>query len=99
MGGPGSPYKKPIGRERLALQVSAEHLVAREYGGDEAAGNIVAAHIFCNTHRHRSKQPLEPEAFTAKVSRQLGQGQWFSSKDRSLLLKAARIQPASRSTS
>jgi 5-methylcytosine-specific restriction endonuclease McrA len=58
------------------LQATAEHLVARSEGGTDTPDNIVAACWFCNTHRHRTKRPLAPEAYAREVCSRLGTGGW-----------------------
>ena len=47
-------------REAELLQCTAEHLTARQDGGSNTRQNIVAAHAFCNRHRHRTDAPLCP---------------------------------------
>lgn len=60
-----------------ALRCTAEHLRARCDGGGNGASNVVAACWFCNRTRHRCKQPLDPEAYRAKVRRQMELGKWL----------------------
>ena len=70
---------KPLGlRVRAAgpLRCTAEHLVARQDGGKEMAGNIAAACWSCNSRRHRLKSPPLPEAYRLYVQRRLTMGRW-----------------------
>ncbi|HDS1039502.1 HNH endonuclease [Stenotrophomonas maltophilia] len=62
-----------------AFQCTAEHLVARQDGGRDVIGNVVAAHARCNQGRHkRQGQAPSPEAFRALVQKRLGVGRWWS---------------------
>jgi hypothetical protein len=88
MGGKGSPYAKAISMEKKHLQVTAEHLLARQDGGTNTKSNIVAAHTFCNQHRHRSKLPKSPTEFATHVKSRLAKKQWFVLPDRKLLIEA-----------
>ncbi len=58
------------------LQATAEHLVARSEGGTDTPENVVAACWYCNTHRHRTKRPLAPEAYARKVRSRVSRGRW-----------------------
>ena len=69
------------------LRCTAEHLKARRDGGNDEAGNIVAACLTCNQRRHRPKLPLSPEQFREHVRARLRQGRWHPSK---MLLALAR---------
>ena len=58
---------------------TAEHLQARQDGGKDVAGNIVAACSYCNSRRHRRKKPRDPDAFRALVQRRVSRGRWHCS--------------------
>ncbi|HSH88348.1 MAG TPA: HNH endonuclease [Ramlibacter sp.] len=59
------------------LACTAEHLIARRDGGSNAAANIVAAHRFCNRHRHTPRNPRTPEQHRAFVQMRVSKGRWF----------------------
>ena len=64
---------------RLArlLQLTAEHLRARQDGGKDRVGNIVAACRVCNLRRHQgTRQPPEPDAYAALIQRRVAAGRW-----------------------
>lgn len=63
-------------KEARRFKVTAEHLCARSAGGRDATENIVAACLFCNNHRHKSKRPLCPESYARRVRQRLQQGKW-----------------------
>lgn len=60
------------------LQCTAEHLVARQDNGKDAASNIVAACIWCNSMRHFGRSHKAPEAhiYRSKVRRLVSMGRW-----------------------
>lgn len=58
----------------LLRRCTAEHLVPRSAGGGETTDNIVAACWFCNTRRHRRRNPLDPQAHRALVQMRLEAG-------------------------
>lgn len=62
------------------LQCTAEHLHPRSEGGADTADNIVAACWFCNSRRHRQKQPPAPEDYRAYVQRRMGKGRWLAAQ-------------------
>ncbi|WP_200799305.1 HNH endonuclease [Gemmobacter megaterium] len=62
------------------LQCTAEHLHPRSEGGADTADNIVAACRFCNSRRHRRKQPQTPEAYRAYVQRRMAAGRWLAAQ-------------------
>lgn len=69
------------------LQCTAEHLVARQDGGQDTPENIVAACWLCNLRRHQRRHPAPtPEAYKAMVQRRVGMGKWWPT----LLLKEER---------
>ena len=61
---------------RRDLQCTAEHLIPRSEGGSNSAENIVAACLFCNITRHRSRDVQTPEKYRDKVQRRLRMGRW-----------------------
>ncbi|MBF5090521.1 HNH endonuclease [Novosphingobium sp. NBM11] len=58
------------------LRSTAEHLRARCEGGKNTGDNIVAACLFCNSRRHRSRNALPPETYGRRVRKRLAKGQW-----------------------
>lgn len=59
------------------FQCTAEHLKARQDGGRDTSGNIVAACWFCNSRRHRLHFPaLSPPAYKTFVQGRLLAGVW-----------------------
>lgn len=63
-------------RSAKPLQCTAEHLIARQDGGRDVAGNIAAACWLCNHRRHQRKSPPSPGAYKALVQRRLAKGKW-----------------------
>jgi hypothetical protein len=68
------------------LQVTAEHLRARQDGGQDCLSNIVAACLHCNRRRHQDvpatvRSPLNYMAF---VQREMETGRWFAGLDKAL---------------
>ncbi|WP_442789603.1 HNH endonuclease [Novosphingobium sp. SL115] len=63
-------------KKATLLKATAEHLVPRSECGSDALHNIVAACWFCNSTRHRAKQPLSPDAYGMKVRARLAKGRW-----------------------
>jgi hypothetical protein len=68
-----SPEEIDVGRplrSKLAkhLKCTAEHLVARQDGGKDGRGNIVAACWWCNKTRHRGRPSTAPDAMTHKAN-------------------------------
>lgn len=88
MGGNGSPYAKAVPSEKKRLLVTAEHLQARQDGGEESQYNIVAAHAVCNQYRHRTKRPKSPSEFAARVKSRLAKKKWFFGSELKLLITA-----------
>ena len=64
-------------RAAFLVQCTAEHLLARQDGGTDAAGNIAAAHWYCNHQRHRRSAAPSPEAFGQFVQRRVASGKWW----------------------
>lgn len=58
------------------LAATAEHLRARSAGGTDVAANVVAACLYCNATRHRSKRPLDYERYLLRVRRRVASEQW-----------------------
>ena len=86
---------KPLGlraRTVAPLRCTAEHLVAQQDGGRDAACNIAAACWLCNTRRHKRKSPPEPEAFRAFVQKRLARGKWHPP----VVARLAKPQPLAR---
>ena len=66
----------PLSAIRL-LKCTAEHLQARQDGGENTQANIVAACLRCNRQRHQGwKKALEPETYLQHVRRQLSRKVW-----------------------
>jgi len=63
-------------RQALLLQSTAEHLLPRCEGGRDRYDNMVAACLYCNRVRHKAATILSPDAYAAKVRRQLQRGGW-----------------------
>ncbi|WP_324250425.1 HNH endonuclease [Xanthomonas vesicatoria] len=61
-------------RTVASLRCTAEHLIAQQDGGKNAAGSIVAACWLCNQRRHKRKSPPPPDAFRAFVQKRLAKG-------------------------
>lgn len=74
-----SPHELGL-RPRSAgpFRCTAEHLVARQDGGKDVVGNVVAAHAACNHRRHKRSAPV-PSAtdYRTLVQRQLAKGKWW----------------------
>ena len=60
------------------LQSTAEHLIARQDGGSDTAGNVVAACLHCNAHRHLGREASAPSAerYRARVQMLVSRGRW-----------------------
>lgn len=76
LAGPSTESQSRKKASRRLLACTAEHLQARRSGGRDFDGNIVAACLFCNQTRHKSKNPLEPLAYKARVQQRLARGKW-----------------------
>ena len=63
-------------RQAMHFQCTAEHLVARQDGGRDEPGNVVAACIHCNRTRHRKKQPPNAGAYRIEVEARVRKGLW-----------------------
>ena len=64
--------------QAATLQCTAEHLLARQDHGSDAAENIVAACRICNTRRHARAAPLSPTAYLVLVRQRMARGAWHS---------------------
>lgn len=58
------------------FQCTAEHLLARQDGGGDERGNIVAACLVCNQRRHKRKLDLGHEIYREFVRWRLSKGKW-----------------------
>jgi 5-methylcytosine-specific restriction endonuclease McrA len=58
------------------FQCTAEHLKARQDGGTNSDGNIVAACRHCNMTRHRISPPPTPATYQKHVKRRIRAGRW-----------------------
>lgn len=82
-------------RQAALLRCTAEHLHARSEGGRDTRYNIVAACLHCNTTRHKAREPLQPDAYRARVLRRVAQGCWLTC----FVLDARRQQRGRRPSS
>lgn len=64
--------------EAHAFQCTAEHLVARQDGGEDRSDNIVAACHHCNRTRHARSQVMSPDRYKAHVANRVRRGRWHS---------------------
>jgi hypothetical protein len=69
-------FNVSIGGARF-LRCTAEHLMPRSEGGQDASDNIVAACRFRNQTRHRARRPRAPEAYRSLVRRRIDAGRWL----------------------
>jgi HNH endonuclease len=60
------------------LRCTAEHLRARGDGGSNRRDNVVAACFYCNSRRHRMRNPLSPPEYQARVRRRMREGRWLA---------------------
>ena len=59
------------------FKCTAEHLQARQDGGQDRAQNIVAACLCCNSRRHSGrKQAPSPASYKDLVQKRLRKGRW-----------------------
>jgi hypothetical protein len=65
-------------RQAALLRCTAEHLTARSDGGTNARVNVVAACAYCNSHRHRARQPLDPVRYRERVAGRMKRGRWLA---------------------
>ena len=65
-------------RQAGLLRCTAEHLIARSDGGRDTSKNVVAACVYCNSHRHMVRHPLDPIRYREHVSRRMTRGRWLA---------------------
>ena len=70
-----SAHQLSLKQARL-LKSTGEHLKAHAESGKANRSNIAAACTYCNSHRHRMKQPLRPERYKRYVHRKMAKGGW-----------------------
>ena len=59
------------------LRCTGEHLIPHQDGGTSKSDNIVAACLFCNSHRHKyNRQEIHPEAYKKLARNRLSTGHW-----------------------
>ncbi|RRN75443.1 HNH endonuclease [Agrobacterium deltaense] len=68
-------YGMPRGLTKR-FQCTAEHVKAKCDGGEDVAANIVAACLFCNATRHRTKHPLDATKHAFVVRSRMAKGKW-----------------------
>lgn len=61
-------------RHAMSYQCTAEHLKARQDGGEDSPENIAAACWLCNVSRHRFKSAPSPEQYRLHIRRLLAKG-------------------------
>lgn len=61
-------------KQARLFKCTAEHLVARKVGGNDAPTNIVAACLRCNQWRHRRKKELESLDFLRLIQKKIQKG-------------------------
>jgi hypothetical protein len=60
------------------FKCTAEHLLAKQDGGKDGEGSIVAACHFCNQRRHKCKKPKDPIPYKDHVTKRVVEGKWNS---------------------
>ena len=60
------------------FQCTAEHLIARQDGGNNSELNIAAACARCNHLRHKRKKAPEPIEYQVLVQKRLDKGGWHT---------------------
>ncbi|MCY6411128.1 HNH endonuclease signature motif containing protein [Acinetobacter sp. VNH17] len=61
------------------LKCTAEHVIAKQDGGNNSKENIVAACLYCNRYRHQGAlQPKSAKAYKSLVSKKMRKGEWHS---------------------
>ena len=58
------------------FQCTAEHLIARQDGGTDDRGNIVAACLYCNSTRHQASEALPSNEYRKYVMRLIRRQEW-----------------------
>jgi hypothetical protein len=66
--------------EARAFQCTAEHLQARQDGGDNSQKNIAAACWLCNQRRHKRSVALKPDEFRQLVQFRVARKKWHISR-------------------
>ncbi len=66
--------------EAKRFQCTAEHLTARRDGGKDSKNNIAAACSFCNTTRHKRKNPPSPDKYKSEILKRIRKGKWHPRK-------------------
>lgn len=70
--------KYPLSARQHALRrCTAEHLVAKQDGGNDQPKNIVAACWLCNSGRHRRGIARSPQEHRHRVQLRVRQGGWL----------------------
>lgn len=70
--------KYPLSARQHALRrCTAEHLVAKQDGGDDKHDNIVAACWLCNSRRHKRDHPRSPAEHRRHVLSRMRRGKWL----------------------
>jgi 5-methylcytosine-specific restriction endonuclease McrA len=65
-------------KQARLLQCTAEHLHARQDGGQDTAANIVAACWYCNTRRHKCRSAVpSPDVYRKRIRHQVQRGKWL----------------------
>ena len=64
-------------RQHELRRCTAEHLTARQDGGGDEPGNVVAACWVCNVRRHRCKEAVPPARHRSRVQQRLAAGKWL----------------------
>lgn len=77
-----------------SFQCTAEHLTARQDGGDNSDDNIAAACLRCNHRRHKSSNPLDPIGYQKRVQARLDKGRWFNLPCKASLSRGEVVQLA-----
>lgn len=65
-------------RHARSLQCTAEHLRARQDGGEDTHDNIVAACAWCNKRRHQGRHDKAPDPliYKCRVAARIARGKW-----------------------
>jgi hypothetical protein len=63
-------------KEAERFHCTAEHLLARRDGGTSRLDNIVAACLFCNSHRHWRRVAPTPEQYRDLVQKRVAKIAW-----------------------
>lgn len=74
---------------------TAEHLVPVSEGGKNTRENIVMACHYCNSRRHRCRNPLSASTYLRKVQERVAGGRWHGCAVK-FRLTAPRAKPRAR---